>query len=256
MKNESFQIVIEKIWKYRWKIITTEKIRDIIEQIMWESYSTNRMYKIFYYLKSRWYIIDLKKNFYFVKLPEDEINEEDIVDRLYRTILNKQIKNLTKWRRYIWWLKALEIALGIYTIPDEILIVNENKQWIENLILEKKILFKTYSSKKKNLFPFFYKETEKITIEREKINVALPELAILETLFNTSAIQKNYWEDLIKKRIRKNRKTFNIDIIEKCLKENKHNSSINRLSELVNSIDQELSKKLKNYIKKYGYILN
>lgn len=256
MKNESFQIVIEKIWKYRWKIITTEKIRDIIEQIMWESYSTNRMYKIFYYLKSRWYIIDLKKNFYFVKLPEDEINEEDIVDRLYRTILNKQIKNLTKWRRYIWWLKALEIALGIYTIPDEILIVNENKQWIENLILEKKILFKTYSSKKKNLFPFFYKETEKITIEREKINVALPELAILETLFNTSAIQKNYWEDLIKKRIRKNRKTFNIDIIEKCLKENKHNSSINRLSELVNSIDQELSKKLKTYIKKYGYILN
>ena len=256
MKNESFQIVIEKIWKYRWKIITTEKIRDIIEQVMWESYSTNRMYKIFYYLKSRWYIIDLKKNFYFVKLPEDEINEEDIVDRLYRTILNKQIKNLTKWRRYIWWLKALEIALGIYTIPDEILIVNENKQWIENLILEKKILFKTYSSKKKNLFPFFYKETEKITIEREKINVALPELAILETLFNTSAIQKNYWEDLIKKRIRKNRKTFNIDIIEKCLKENKHNSSINRLSELVNSIDQELSKKLKTYIKKYGYILN
>ena len=256
MKNESFQIVIEKIWKYRWKIITTEKIREIIEQIMWESYSTNRMYKIFYYLKSRWYIIDLKKNFYFVKLPEDEINEEDIVDRLYRTILNKQIKNLTKWRRYIWWLKALEIALGIYTIPDEILIVNENKQWIENLILEKKILFKTYSSKKKNLFPFFYKEAEKITIEREKINVALPELAILETLFNTSAIQKNYWEDLIKKRIRKNRKTFNIDIIEKCLKENKHNSSINRLSELVNSIDQELSKKLKTYIKKYGYILN
>ena len=256
MKNESFQIVIEKIWKYRWKIITTEKIRDIIEQIMWESYSTNRMYKIFYYLKSRWYIIDLKKNFYFVKLPEDEINEEDIVDRLYRTILNKQIKNLTKWRRYIWWLKALEIALGIYTIPDEILIVNENKQWIENLILEKKILFKTYSSKKKNLFPFFYKETEKITNDREKINVALPELAILETLFNTSAIQKNYWEDLIKKRIRKNRKTFNIDIIEKCLKENKHNSSINRLSELVNSIDQELSKKLKTYIKKYGYILN
>jgi hypothetical protein len=36
--------------------------------------------------------------------------------------------------------------MGIYTTPDEILIVNENKQGIENLILEKKILFKTYSS--------------------------------------------------------------------------------------------------------------
>jgi len=256
MKNESFQIIIEKMWKSRWKIITAEKIRETIIQIMWNNYTTNRMYKIFYYLKSRWYIIDLKKNFYYVKLPEDEINEEEIVDRLYRSILNKQIKGLIKGKRYIWGLKALEIASGIYTIPDEILIVNENKQWIESLILEKKILFKTYSSKKKNLFSFFNKETEKVTIEREKMNIAKPELAILETLYNSSAIQKNYWEDLIKKRLRKNKKSFNIDIIEKCLKENKHNSSINRLAELSANIDPELSKKLKTIIKKYGYILN
>lgn len=174
MKNESFQIIITKIWKYRWKIITTEKIRELIEQTMWDSYTTNRMYKIFYYLKNRWYIIDLKRNFYYVKLPEDEINEEYIVDRLYRSILNKQIKNLAKWKRYIWGLKALEIAMGIYTTPDEILIVNENKQGIENLILEKKILFKTYSSKKKNLYAFFHKETQPITIEKEKITIALP----------------------------------------------------------------------------------
>ena len=66
--------------------------------------------------------------------------------------------------------------MGIYTTPDEILIVNENKQGIENLILEKKILFKTYSSKKKNLYAFFHKETQPITIEKEKITIALPEL--------------------------------------------------------------------------------
>ena len=256
MKNESFQLIIEKMWKYRWKIITTEKIRELIKQTMWDDYTTNRMYKIFYYLKSRWYIIDLKKNFFYVKLPEDEINEEDIVDRLYWNILNKQIKNLIKGKRYIWGLKALEIAMGIYTTPDEILIVNENKQWIESLILEKKVLFKTYSSKKRNLFPFFYKETQPIKIEKEKLNIALPELAILETLYNTSALQKNYSEDLIKKRLRKNRKTFNISIIEKCLKENKHNSSINRLSELAANIDPEISKQLKTIIKKYWYILN
>lgn len=256
MRNESFQIVIEKLWKYRWKIIMTEKIRDIIQQTMGETYTTNRMYKIFYYLKNRWYIIDLKKNFYYIKFPEDEINEEDIVDRLYRNLLNKQVKNLTKGKRYIWGLKALEIALDIYTTPEEILIVNENKQGIENLILEKKMLFKTYSSKKKNLFPFFYKETQSIKIEKEKLNIAKPELAMLETLYNISAIQKNYGEDLIKKRIRKNKKSFNINIIEKCLKENKHNSSINRLSELTNSIDPDISKNLKDIIKKYGYILN
>jgi len=256
MKNESFQIIITKIWKYRWKIITTEKIRELIEQTMWDSYTTNRMYKIFYYLKNRWYIIDLKKNFYYVKLPEDEINEEYIVDRLYRSILNKQIKNLAKWKRYIWGLKALEIAMGIYTTPDEILIVNENKQGIENLILEKKILFKTYSSKKKNLFAFFHKETQPTTIEKEKITIALPELAILETLYNTSTIQKNYSEDLIKKWLRKNKKSFNINIIERCLKENKHNSSINRLAELAENVDHEIAKQLKTIIKKYWYLLN
>ena len=256
MKNESFQIIITKIWKYRWKIITTEKIRELIEQTMWDSYTTNRMYKIFYYLKNRWYIIDLKKNFYYVKLPEDEINEEYIVDRLYRSILNKQIKSLAKWKRYIWGLKALEIAMGIYTTPDEILIVNENKQGIENLILEKKILFKTYSSKKKNLYAFFHKETQPITIEKEKITIALPELAILETLYNTSTIQKNYSEDLIKKWLRKNKKSFNINIIERCLKENKHNSSINRLAELAENVDHEIAKQLKTIIKKYWYLLN
>ena len=256
MKNESFQIIITKIWKYRWKIITTEKIRELIEQTMWDSYTTNRMYKIFYYLKNRWYIIDLKRNFYYVKLPEDEINEEYIVDRLYRSILNKQIKSLAKWKRYIWGLKALEIAMGIYTTPDEILIVNENKQGIENLILEKKILFKTYSSKKKNLYAFFHKETQPITIEKEKITIALPELAILETLYNTSTIQKNYSEDLIKKWLRKNKKSFNINIIERCLKENKHNSSINRLAELAENVDHEIAKQLKTIIKKYWYLLN
>ena len=256
MKNESFQIIIWKMWKFRWKIITTEKIRELIEQTMWEAYTTNRMYKIFYNLKNRWYIIDLKKNFYYVKLPEDEINEEYIVDRLYWNILNKQIKNLIKSKRYVWGLKALEIAMWIYTTPDEILIVNENKQWIENLILEKKILFKTYSSKKKNLYSFFHKETQTVQIEKEKINIALPEIAILETLYNTSTIQKNYSEDLIKKWLRKNKKTFNINTIEKCLKENKHNSSINRLAELASNIDQEIAKQLKTLIKKYGYILN
>jgi hypothetical protein len=122
---------------------------------------------------------------------------------------------------------------------------------MENLILEKKILFKTYSSKKKNLFSFFNKETQSIIVEKEKLNVALPELAILETLYNTSALQKNYSEDLIKKWLRKNRKTFNINIIEKFLKENKHNSSINRLSELATNIDPEISKQLKTIIKKY-----
>jgi len=141
--------------------------------------------------------------------------------------------------------------MGIYTTPDEILIVNENKQGIENLILEKKILFKTYSSKKKNLYAFFHKETQPITIEKEKITIALPELAILETLYNTSAIQKNYSEDLIKKWLRKNKKSFNINIIERCLKENKHNSSINRLAELAENVDHEIAKQLKTIIKKY-----
>ncbi len=142
-----------------------------------------------------------------------------------------------------------------YSIPDEILLVNNKKQSTETIILGKTALLKTYQNKNKSLFSLFFKATHKVKIDNHSFSVAKPELAILETLYNTSPLQKAYSEELIKKRLKKNKKYFDFQLLENLLKESKHNSSINRLAQLATSVDSEFSDKIKNLIKRYGYLM-
>lgn len=121
--------------------------------------------------------------------------------------------------------------------------------------MEKKALLKTYTTKEKNLFPFFFKYTNKIGIGKRNFDIAIPELAILEILYNSSPLQKAYGEELIKRRLKKNKKHINYSFLEEVLKNNKHNSSMNRLALLLAPIDPEGSTKIKNLIKRYGFLL-
>ena len=256
MKNNSFQSIADGLLKYRRKILSAEKIREIIKKILQDEYTDSKMYKTFHYLKNRWYLLALKKSHYYVKKPEDEINEDEIIDDAYRSIIKDWIKKADIKKRYIGGLKALEIALGINSSIDEILIVTPEKQGLETPIAWKKIFFKTYGSQKKNLFPFFYKSTTVQKIHWINFHVANPELAILETLYRTSILQKNYWEELIKKWLKTHKRDFNTDQIEIYLRENKFNSSINTLANISEKISPELNKKLLNIIKKSWYIIN
>lgn len=133
--------------------------------------------------------------------------------------------------------------------------VNNKKQSTETILFDRQALLKTYQNKNKNLFSFFFKRSHRVSIERHSFNVAKPELAILETLYNNSPLQKSYGEELIKKRLRKNKKHFDFNILEQLLKESKHNSSINRLAQLAEAVDQELAEKIKAIIKRYGYMM-
>lgn len=253
MRNNPFNTVVNYLSKLQGKILTNEVIKTKLQNILDEEYSEPKMYKIIYYLKLRGHLINLKKNLFLVKKPEDTIDEEKLINKVYRSILNKHCNDFIDGKRYIWGLKALEISLLSYSIPDEILLVNNKKQGSETIILEKKALLKTYKNKNKNLFPFFFKSTQKVSIENYKFNIATPELAILETLYNTSPSQKAYGEELIKKRLKKNKKNFNFQLLENLLKESKHNSSINKLAQIASVVEIELSEKIKNLIKKYGY---
>jgi hypothetical protein len=51
-----------------------------------------------------------------------------------------------------------------FDVPEEILIVNENKQSTETVMFDKQILLKVYESDNKSLFSFFDKFTKKIYI--------------------------------------------------------------------------------------------
>lgn len=255
MKETYFKKIVNILWKSQWKIITNETIKTKLTNLLDTEYSDGKMYKIVYHLKLKGHIINLKKNLFYISSPDKTYTEEELSELTYREVLKKHCQDLIGNKRYIWGLKALEIALLSYSIPDEILLVTSQKQATDTIIFDKKALLKTYTSKEKNLFPIFSKYTQKITIGKHQFNIALPELAILETLYNTAPLQKSYAEELIKKRLRKNKKYLNLELLTTLLKTNKHNSSINRLALLLSPIDINLSQEIKNLIKKHGHLL-
>ncbi|MBF0981772.1 hypothetical protein HXK74_04000 [Candidatus Gracilibacteria bacterium] len=55
--------------------------------------------------------------------------------------------------------------------------------------------------------------------------------------------------------MKKNKKNFDFELIEGVLKLGKHNSSVNKLMDLVMTFDQEMAEKLKTLIKRFGYLL-
>lgn len=256
MRENYFDKIVNHLWKYQWKMITNEVIKKKLENILDQEYNDTKMYKTIYYLKLRGYLINLKKNLFFVPgNQKDHQDEESLAELFYREVLKKHCNDFISGKRYIGGLKALELTLLSYTIPEEILLVTPNKQSTETIIFGKTALLKTYTSKAKNLFTTFYHYTQKITIGKHVFQSAIPELAILETLYNPSPLQKAYGEELIKKRLRKNKKYIDLWCIENILKTQKHNSSANRLAVLANTIDPLLGEKIKNLIKKYGHLL-
>lgn len=256
MKKNNFDITVKNLLKHKNKLIWIDKIKEIIQNIMDSDYSESKAYKIIYQLKNRWYLVNLKKSVFLVKDPEKEYEENQLLENFYWEILKKHCKDFTNWKWYIGWLKALELNLTNYDIPEEILVVNETKQSNETIIFTKQIILKTYESDKKSLFNIFNKFTKKIYIWKNVFPIANIELAMLESLYNTSIINKWYVEEIIKKILRKQKKTLNYEVFEQVLRNNKHHSSINRLYKLSLWIDPEISEKLKNLIKKFSYFIN
>lgn len=256
MKTNNFNIIVKNLSKYKNKLIWIDKVKEIIKDLMDTDYSENKAYKTIYQLKNKWYLINLKKSIFIVKDPEKEYNEQQLLDTFYRSITKKHCSDFLSGKWYIWWLKALELNLTNYDIPDEILIVNEEKQATETIMFDKQIFFKKYESDWKSLFSFFNKFTKKIYIGKNLFPIANLELAILESLYNPSYPNKLYINETIKKVIRKNKKYLDLSIIEEALKRNKHHTSINRLYKLCLSIDPEISENIKNIIKKYSYFIS
>lgn len=256
MKNNNFNIIVKNLLKYKNKLIWIDKIKSLIKELMDTDYTENKAYKIIYQLKNKGYLVNLKKSIFLVKWPEKDYEENQLLDTYYRWITKKHCTDFIAGKRYIWGLKALELNLTNYDIPDEILIVNEEKQCSETIMFDKQVFFKKYESDGKNLFNFFNKFTKKIYIWKNLFQIANLELSILECLYNPSYPNKWYIDETIKKTIRKNKKYINLDTIEEILKRNKHHTSINRLYKLCLGIDPEISESIKNIIKKYSYFIS
>ncbi|MCF7835383.1 hypothetical protein K9M48_05075 [Candidatus Gracilibacteria bacterium] len=255
MKNNYFNIVVKNLLKHKNKLIEIDKIKKILEKILDSEYSDQKLYKIIYHLKNREYLQSLKKDILLVKDPEKQYSDEQLLEMYYRNILKKHCNQYIKGNRYIGGLKALELNISSYDIPEEVLIVNQNKQCTEKVMFNKQILLKTYTTNEKKIFSTFYKLTKKVYIKNNVFPIANIELAILESLYNLSLINKGYTEELIKKILRKNKKYINPQVREKIIKTGKHHTSINRLYRITLSIDPLLGETIKGIIKKHSYFI-
>lgn len=243
--------------KYEWRLCMMSDLKKIGQKVLMEDYTDMKFYKIIYFLKNRWYLETIKKNIFFVKAPDLILNKQNILDNSYRFVVKNHCNDFSSGRWYVSWLKALEIHLKSYDVPDELIIVNQNKQSSEILLYDKQVLFKTYSNsrEKENLFKFFYNYTQEVVLQWQKIQIAGLELSILESFYNPSLISKWYLQELIKKTIKNYWTQINLLIFESIIKKAKHNSSMNRFYKSILSIDAEFAEKIRFIIKKYGYLI-
>lgn len=256
MKNKYFDIVVKKIWKHRGKLLHIEKVKDIMSSILAEDYSDQKMYKIIYYLKNRWYLQPLKKDIYLVKAPETMYDDAQLLEMFYWNIAKQHCKKYLDSDRYIGGIKALELNISSFDVPEDLLVINRYKQSNEIIAFNKKIIYKKYYAEDKKLFKLFYKFTHKVYIKNNVFPVANIELSLLESLYNTPLLSQWYVNELVKKVLRKYKKSLDIRVREKILMNNKHHSSINRLYRLAQVVDPELSEKIKTVIKRFGYFVN
>ena len=255
--NKPIEKLIQILQKQKKKIISSDDLKKFIYLSFWESTPISKIYKITFQLRNRWFLFPLRKELFYITNPKKPIKAEEIEEQRYWKLL-KDHCNQTSKKRYVWWLTSLEIHLhwnGV-TIPETVIIINKEKQAVETIIFEKQIAFKKFETKWKNLISQLIKQTNEVNIQNCKnIPISNLELSILECLYNFDTTNKWYIEECIKKAIKKNGKTLNLQNLETIIKLWKHNTSLNRLYLLTQTTYPNLSKDIKNLIKKYGFVL-
>lgn len=257
MKEIWIQNITIYLQKNQKKIISISDFKKLLLSSFPPPLNEGRIYKLTHQLKNRGYLVSIKKDIFLITSPEKIPSEEEMEELFYRKLLKKHCQQYCKTNRYIGGLTALELHLHgtSATLPDEVIIYNSTKQAIETVLLKKKVNFKTYEAKTKNLYPLFAKQTSTIRLKGWLMKHANLELATLECLYNLHPSNAGYIEGLIIKTFKKYQKTINLSNFQYILKQGKHNTSANRLQKLIKPSQPQLAEEIKKLIKRHGHIL-
>lgn len=122
-------------------------------------------------------------------------------------------------------------------------------------MFDRTVSYKTYTHKQNNIFSKVKKHLIMQKIGKFSFPCAHIELAILESLHNPSKIKLPIIHEYIKKIIRKQKKTLNLEYFGILIANNKHHVGINRLYQISKSIDPVFADKLHTLIKKYSFVM-
>ncbi len=245
----------QELAKHKWKLIDMVKIKSYVALLVWH-YSDQKVYKTIYALKNKGYLVWLKKDLFLVKDPASFVTETELIDRFYRDVLQKHCTLYIWWKRYIGWVKALELHISNFSCPDEIVIISEHKQSTEVLFFDKKVLCKKYTARGSSLFKKMFYYTKSFKIAAHSFRIATLELAILECLYSPNVLSRWYTNDIIKRVVKKYKGALDLSVLESILLLWKHHSSINRLYDIAKIGDKGLAAQLLILMKKHSYLLN
>ncbi len=254
MKSDNF---VKKILKNKHKVLTIDKLKVMYQDIDMESFSDKKLYKQIYYAKNKGILISLKKDLFYVKNSNEDIDFDYVVNKFYWKLLKKYTKEQF-WNYYfIWGVKSLEIWNNNFFILDKISIINLYKRSDEVLLKEKVISNSIYTLKWYNnlkSFNIFKKQTEKMYVDWKMFFVANYELSLLESLYSTPIEDERYVVELLKKNIRKNHKKINLQVFEYFLKYWKYWSSIKKIYEISLWIRPDFASKIRNILKRWYWM--
>lgn len=246
----SFNIFVEKILKKKWKIFYSDDIEKMISQIMWETYTRTKWYKLVHQANMKWYLMILKKDLYYIPHTGEEI--DDIIQKRYWPILHNHIKDYIQGKGLITWYTALQLLLQNYEIPDMISLLSPKKQCQEVIIRDKITAIKKMNSWWQSLFPLLKKTARKISIYKKSFYTTSLTVSLLETFYaNTDSDATT--NELGKKILRKYRKQIDRDEATTLLRKWKYHTSINKLYYLARALDDEYANHIMSIIKKHSY---
>lgn len=217
---------------------------------MWEVYSRTKAYKLIHLAKNKWHIMSLKKDVYYIPFPDEQ--EDDIINTYYREILHDHIKTYTDNKGLLTGMTALQLLLHNYEIPDAIQCITPNKQCVEIIVRDKKIMMKKMTAEKESLYLTLKHTAYKTSVRNKSFWCTSLTISLMEALYanNETLLQT---QEMAKKIIRKHRKQLDRDELISLLRKWKYHSSINKLYYLARGIDQKYADHIMGIIKKHSY---
>lgn len=252
MQKSNFNILVEKLMKKKWKLLSLSDIESMMSHSNAQSITRAQIYKLVHAAKNKWALVWLKKDVY---IAADEHTDIDAtVQSFYWKMLYDHIKTYLGGHGLITWVNALNLMMQNYGIPDAVSIISRDKQCTETIVRDKKALIKKMSSWTAPLYSLLRKTAQKITVQNTQFYCTSLTVSLLEALYGTSS-HDLLTVELCKKVLKKHWKNIDRQEITMLLVKGKYHTSINEMYYIARGIDDAYAQHILAIIKKHSYRL-
>ena len=256
MQISHITIFISFLSKKKDKLISIDQLKVFAQQSISTGYNEQKCYKLILWAKTRWYLRSVTKVLFIICSPDQPINDIQYEQLYYHQLMYSRVTQDCGKRRYVWWIKWLQLHIGDFSFPDTLAIYSPTTSTAATLINNKKIMYKCMMAED----PDKWRKVIKSHIQTcyrgtKKIYLGSVELCLIEALYSPSIHSRSEIESLVKKIVKKIKKTYTIHVYQSLLKIWKYHSSITRLCEISTYINTDLHNDLLKLLKKYSHPL-